>query len=146
MKLFLYTPVIVFGIFSLLFAVEKVFPLRGSRAGLLARLIVNGMISGLTFLIAMMVVRPSADAAREWASRESFGLVHVLQLPGWAGFVVGFLLLDLSFYYWHVLNHQVPFLWRFHTFTTSTRTWTSPPASASILAKYFCRPCFASCR
>jgi sterol desaturase/sphingolipid hydroxylase (fatty acid hydroxylase superfamily) len=27
---------------------------------------------------------------------------------------LGFLLMDLTFYYWHRANHQVPFLWRFH--------------------------------
>src|SRR5213076_3351242 len=28
--------------------------------------------------------------------------------------VIGFLLLDVSFYYWHRANHAWPFLWRFH--------------------------------
>src|SRR2546427_9626675 len=28
--------------------------------------------------------------------------------------VIGFLLLDLSFYYWHRANHAWRFLWRFH--------------------------------
>src|SRR5687768_11480719 len=114
MKFFVYTPAIVFGIFALLFAVERFFPLRQSRAGLLARLVVNAAISGLTFLIAMLIVRPSAVSAQSWASAQSFGLVHVLPLPDWAQFVVAFLLLDLSFYYWHILNHKIPFLWRFH--------------------------------
>ncbi|MGZ8920859.1 MAG: sterol desaturase family protein [Limisphaerales bacterium] len=114
MNLFVYTPILVFGIFLLLFAVEKRFPLRDSIAGLFARLVVNGFISALTFLIAMLVVRPSAVSARNWASEESFGLVHVLRLPAWVQFVVAFLLLDLSFYYWHVLNHKFSFFWRFH--------------------------------
>ena len=29
-------------------------------------------------------------------------------------FVLSFMLMDLGFYYWHVANHRVPFLWRFH--------------------------------
>ncbi len=28
--------------------------------------------------------------------------------------ILAFLGLDLSFYYWHRLNHRAPFLWRFH--------------------------------
>lgn len=28
--------------------------------------------------------------------------------------MIGFLLLDFTFYYWHRLNHTLPFLWRFH--------------------------------
>jgi sterol desaturase/sphingolipid hydroxylase (fatty acid hydroxylase superfamily) len=114
MELFVYTPAIAVGIFALLFTVEKLFPLRESRTGLLARLIVNAAISGLTFLIAMTVVRPSAVFAQNWAAEQSFGLVQALPLPMWAQFAVAFLLLDLTFYYWHVLNHKVPFFWRFH--------------------------------
>jgi sterol desaturase/sphingolipid hydroxylase (fatty acid hydroxylase superfamily) len=29
-------------------------------------------------------------------------------------FLLGFLLMDLTFYYWHRLNHEIPLLWRFH--------------------------------
>ena len=114
MKLPLYTPLIVFGIFALLFAVEKLFPLRASRAGLLTRLVVNGAVSLLAFLVAATVVRPSALRAMNWTSEQPFGLLHLLQLSTWTQFIIGFLLLDLSFYYWHVLNHKVPLLWRFH--------------------------------
>ncbi len=109
-----YVPVVAAGILAALFVVERFFPLRRARAPLVTRLILNGAISGLAFLTAMVVVRPSAMRALGWATRESFGLVHVVPAPPWARAVVGFVLLDLSFYYWHVLNHRLPFLWRFH--------------------------------
>jgi len=114
MNLSLYTLFIVLAIFLLLFAVEKLFPLRESRGGLLARLIVNAVISGFAFVTAALVVRPASQRALHWVSEQPFGLLHVLQLPAWTQFIAGFLLLDLSFYYWHVLNHKVPLLWRFH--------------------------------
>lgn len=114
MKLSFYTPIIVLGVFVLLFAVEKLFPLRESKAGLLARLILNAALSGLTFLVASLVVRPSAFSALKWASAEPFGLMQWLRLPSWAEFIVGFVLLDLSFYYWHIMNHKIPWFWRFH--------------------------------
>jgi sterol desaturase/sphingolipid hydroxylase (fatty acid hydroxylase superfamily) len=94
--------------------VEKLFPLRESKAGLLARLIVNASLSAVTFLVAATVVRPSALRTLDWASARPFGLIHLLPLPGWAQFIAGFLLLDLSFYYWHIANHNIPWLWRFH--------------------------------
>ena len=102
------------GVFVLLFAVEKIFPLRESKAGLLARFVVNVCLSGLAFLVAALVVRPSALHALNWASEQPFGLVHLLRLQRWAQFVIGFLVLDLSFYYWHIANHKFPWLWRFH--------------------------------
>ena len=115
MKWSFYTPVVVGGIFILLFAVEKFFPLRESKTGLIARLIVNIGATALAFLVAALIVRPSALSTLKWASAQSFGLIHWLRLPTWAELMIGFLLLDLSFYYWHVLNHKLPWLWRFHT-------------------------------
>ncbi|MEO7300079.1 MAG: sterol desaturase family protein [Verrucomicrobiota bacterium] len=114
MKLSFYTPFVVFGIFILFFALEKLFPLRKTTAALLARLFINGGISALTFLIAMTVVHPAAQKALDWSSNQPFGLMHLFHWRGGAQFVGGFLLLDLSFYYWHWLNHKIPWLWRFH--------------------------------
>jgi sterol desaturase/sphingolipid hydroxylase (fatty acid hydroxylase superfamily) len=107
-------PAITIGIFVALFAVEKFFPLRQTRTALAARLVINLAISGLAFLIALLVVKPSALHALDWASQKSFGLIPLLRAPPWLQFTAGFLLLDLSFYYWHVLNHKFPLLWRFH--------------------------------
>lgn len=114
MKFSLVTPAVVAGAFILFFIVEKRFPLRESRAGLIARLVVNGCTSLAAFVVAATIVRPAAMHTLEWATQRPFGLMHVASLPTWAQVVVGFLLLDLSFYYWHLLNHHVPFLWRFH--------------------------------
>ncbi len=114
MDLSAYLPVIVVGLFVVLFVVEKFFPLRERRAGLWARLVLNLAISALTFLTAMFTVKPSALHALNWASQKPFGLLHLASLPEWSRFIAGFLLLDLSFYYWHVLNHKIPVLWRFH--------------------------------
>lgn len=114
MKVISQTPILVIGLFGLLFVVEKLFPLRGSKAGLLPRLLVNAGLSGLAFLVAALAVWPAALHTLAWTSAQPFGLIHLLRLPAWAQFIAGFLLLDLSFYYWHLLNHKVPFLWRFH--------------------------------
>ncbi len=114
MKPSLCTPLIVVGVFILLFVVERLFPLRESRTGLIARLIVNGAITATAFLVVVTVVRPSAMLTLDWASSRPFGFIHVFRLPAWAQFVTGFLLLDLSFYYWHIANHKIPLLWRFH--------------------------------
>jgi sterol desaturase/sphingolipid hydroxylase (fatty acid hydroxylase superfamily) len=114
MKPSFYTLLFVAGVFTLLFGVEKLFPLRESKSALLARLIVNASVSALAFLIASIAVRPLALHALDWASGQPFGLIHIVSLPVWAQIMGGFLLLDLSFYYWHIANHRIPWLWRFH--------------------------------
>ena len=60
------------------------------------------------------MVRPVAMAVLEWASETPFGVLYLVPMPVGAQFIVAFLLMDLTFYWWHVANHRVPFLWRFH--------------------------------
>jgi sterol desaturase/sphingolipid hydroxylase (fatty acid hydroxylase superfamily) len=76
--------------------------------------LLNLVVSALAFLIAGLLVRPTALAMLDWGSQTSFGLLHLLRLPPAASFLVAFLLMDLSFYWWHVANHRIRFLWRFH--------------------------------
>ena len=106
--------IVVASIFALLFALERFFPLRKSTRVLVARLIVNLAIAALMFSAAVVLVQPAARWALRWSADKPFGLVHVIPLPTWAAFVFAFLLMDLGFYYWHLANHRVPLLWRFH--------------------------------
>jgi sterol desaturase/sphingolipid hydroxylase (fatty acid hydroxylase superfamily) len=113
----LYLPLIVIGVFAAFFVVERFVPLRHNRSALFGRLVVNLAISGLVFLTAMLTVKPAASRAMNWASDEHFGLTHLIANaggPAWVQFIAGFLLLDLSFYYWHIMNHRIAVLWRFH--------------------------------
>ena len=57
----------------------------------------------------------------EWARTSSFGLLHILPLGPLSTVIVAVVLLDLWQYVWHRLNHQVPFLWRFHAVHHSDR-------------------------
>ena len=47
-------------------------------------------------------------------SRKGYGLLHLMEMPALLKTVLGILLLDFSIYLWHLLNHVVPLLWRFH--------------------------------
>ena len=93
---------------------EHFFPLRRETRSLLARLVVNIAVSILTFVAAIGLVQPAAQWALRWSTDKPFGLVHLFVLPSWVELIVSFLLMDLAFYYWHVANHRIPFLWRFH--------------------------------
>jgi len=100
--------------FFLLFALEKIFPLRKPSFSLLKRLAVNLLITLLAFLTASQVIRPAVNIMLNLQNQRPMGLLHLLKLPPFFSFILAFLLLDLSFYYWHRANHKIPFLWRFH--------------------------------
>ena len=108
-------PMVAVGAFALvLFLLERFFPVRKSTRSLLARLVVNIAISALTFIAAVGLVQPAAHWALRWSAEKPFGLVHIVALPRWIEFALSFLVMDLAFYYWHLANHRIPFLWRFH--------------------------------
>ena len=108
------TPLVATVVFVFLFALERFFPLRKATRSLIARLFVNLAIAIFTFIAAIGMVQPAARWALGWSAGRHFGLVHFVALPAPFEFAVSFLLMDLAFYYWHVANHRVPFLWRFH--------------------------------
>jgi sterol desaturase/sphingolipid hydroxylase (fatty acid hydroxylase superfamily) len=110
----LFAPILAIAVLVLLFVLERFFPLRKDTRSLLARLVVNLVISALAFVAAIALVQPAAQWALRWSAEKPFGLIHLTALPVWAEFALSFLLMDLAFYYWHVANHRVPFLWRFH--------------------------------
>jgi sterol desaturase/sphingolipid hydroxylase (fatty acid hydroxylase superfamily) len=106
--------IVVVLLLATLFVIERFLPLRLSTRPLLGRLLVNLAISALAFAAAMLLVRPAALSMLDWASERPFGLVHVMPMPVAVQFIIAFLLMDLAFYWWHVANHRIPFLWRFH--------------------------------
>ncbi len=108
------TAVILGGLFVLLFALERLVPLRQARNALTRRLLVNLAISALAIGAAAAFVQPAVASALDFGSARRVGLLPWVELPAPVEFVIAFALLDLTFYYWHFANHKLAFLWRFH--------------------------------
>lgn len=100
--------------YVLLFFLERAVPLRQSRARLRTRLWVNALVSAAAFAAAALLVRPATAAAFDISEENSFGLLPLLGLTGLPEAIAAFVLMDLTFYYWHIANHRIPWLWRLH--------------------------------
>lgn len=85
---------------------------RGTHA--LRNLVLGGLNAGLISLVFVGLWGMAAI----WADQQGIGLLHWLAtgagLPLWAHAVGALLLLDVWMYVWHRINHEIPFLWRFH--------------------------------
>jgi sterol desaturase/sphingolipid hydroxylase (fatty acid hydroxylase superfamily) len=101
-------------VFVALSVLERFIPLRRRCSSVLPRVILNLIIAAAAFAVAAILVRPAAMATLSWATQKPFGLVHLVALPPALGFIASFLLMDLTFYWWHLANHRIGFLWRFH--------------------------------
>ncbi len=69
--------------------------------------VLNALLTGLVFVALWWTTA-------EWASARHFGLLNWTPAPWWARLAAAFLLFDAWMYWWHRLNHRIPFLWRFH--------------------------------
>jgi len=78
---------------------------HGIRNAVLA--VINGTL-GVLILGALIV------GSVLLADTMGFGLLRWIELPTWAAFLVAFVLFDAWMYWWHRINHEIPFLWRFH--------------------------------
>lgn len=105
--------VIVILCFVLIFILERIFPLRSKRRPL-GHILVNAILTSGLLVTAYFFVRPSIENGFALMESMNFGLMSLMALPLWAEGILSFLLLDLSFYYWHRANHVIPFLWRLH--------------------------------
>jgi len=104
----------VIAVLCALTVLERCFPLRRRTHPARPRLLVNGFLSLSAYSAAAALVKPASLATLGWTADRSIGLLRLIAAPWWLELALGFLLLDISFYYWHRLNHRVPFLWRFH--------------------------------
>lgn len=101
-------------LFVLLVVLEALQPLRRPKRPRPRRWAVNLAVTALSFGVGTALVRPAALAAAAWAQSHTFGFFPWLALPFWVQFLLGFLWMDATFYYWHRANHVFPLLWRFH--------------------------------
>jgi sterol desaturase/sphingolipid hydroxylase (fatty acid hydroxylase superfamily) len=106
--------VIVIAVFLALLILERRFSLRQAKRSKGQRYLINIGVSALALATGAYVVAPVAFQLTSWASETSFGLLQIMPLPFPVEIILGFLLMDLSFYYWHRANHSLPILWRFH--------------------------------
>ncbi len=82
---------------------------RATRAGW-RRLIRNLGLVSVNFALSPLIVVPITI----WAADHSLGL-RPAWWSGWPGLGLDILLLDLWIYWWHRANHELQFLWRFHS-------------------------------
>lgn len=78
----------------------------------------NLLLGGVNAVVVSVVFVGLWGVAAIWADQQGIGLLHGIEaglgLPVWAHALGALLLLDAWMYVWHRINHEIPFLWRFH--------------------------------
>ena len=105
---------ILTSILIVLFILETIFKLRRRIQPRFERIVINTIIAIPAFALLRFMLIP----AMVWlaAKNESWhsGLNYLYALPLWFENMVAFVLLDYGIYWWHIILHRMPLMWRFH--------------------------------
>ena len=105
----------VAGSFMLLLVwAERRWPLRKRIESSPVHTARNLALAGSSLAISQSLEGVVTPALFRLAETYQLGLLRRLPLPYPLRQAAGFLLLDYSLYWWHWLNHRIPFLWRGH--------------------------------
>ena len=107
------TPAIVC-LFLVLLLLQWRFPLRRQHFSVLHRVLRNLTVSIPSHVVLRWAALPVPLALAAWMQDQRLGLLNWLPLPVWVRVVVGFLLMDYAYWWWHWANHMILFFWRFH--------------------------------
>src|SRR5437868_8001681 len=94
--------------FLLLVFLQWKFPLRRQNFSKLRRFARNALFSTPGFALARISLIPFPLLTAVWAAQYHFGLLRVLPIPHWVGILLGILLMDYLYWWWHVALHLVP--------------------------------------
>ena len=101
--------------FAIFFCLESWRPLRRRRESRLRRTVRNFAVAGLGLATIELLQIPILLPVSRWTMQNGVGLLNLLSVTGWIRVVASILLLDYTLWFWHRINHQVGFFWRFHS-------------------------------
>lgn len=111
--------IVTFGLFFLLSLWETLAPFmlqyRRQELNLRAVHLGKNLVLGAINIVVGGLIFPAIWlAVGIWSRDNSFGLLHQLSLSVPLHALAVFLILDVWTYWWHRVNHEWSFLWRFH--------------------------------
>lgn len=107
------TALVLAGVAALLW-LERKRPLRHAVEPGARRIARNLAVGALTAAAVSTLERPLVTRAARMAEERKWGIAPRLRLPTHLQTIVTLLLMDYTLYWWHVLLHRVPALWRVH--------------------------------
>jgi len=102
------------GFLLLLAWLERRRPLRRSVEPKLQREARNLIVAGVSAIAVVLAERPIVIPLAGLVEKRDWGVLHQFSVPLWLEIAIALVLMDYTFYLWHVLMHRVPLLWRFH--------------------------------
>jgi len=107
-------PILVMSVLAGLWVLEAKYPMFRSKGNRLEHGASNITLGVINVLLAGFLFAGLVLAITTWAADNAFGLLNLLTINPIIELLMGLLLFDCWQYWWHRINHVVPFFWRFH--------------------------------
>ena len=108
-------PVSIAAVVAALFWLERRYPLREPKPESDWRRVPRNLaMAAATGTVVRLCERPLTEPLARRVERSRTGLLPRLGLKPLPEKILGVALLDYTLYWWHILLHRLPFLWRIH--------------------------------
>jgi sterol desaturase/sphingolipid hydroxylase (fatty acid hydroxylase superfamily) len=107
-------PLLIFLGLVVIFALEGLFPHYRGRTARVRHGLPHAVTAIMNGLLTRFALAGVTISVIDWAASESFGLTHMLSLALSTETAIVFVLFDIWMYFWHMADHRIAFLWRFH--------------------------------
>lgn len=113
-KLALVRPVLFFSVLLVFLVVELLIPYRKSTVSKAKRWFINLGMTGFNTVVLTLVFGASPILLAAYVSHSGIGILPKIPAPYWLKVLLVLMFFDFMLWIWHLLNHVVPFFWRFH--------------------------------
>jgi sterol desaturase/sphingolipid hydroxylase (fatty acid hydroxylase superfamily) len=93
---------------------ELIVPYRKSSVSKLSRWANNLSMTIFNSIVLNLIFATAIVGTAVYVQQNQIGVLNYITAPQWVKILLTVIFMDFILYVWHLLNHEVPFLWRFH--------------------------------
>ncbi len=93
---------------------ELLISYRPSSVSKVKRWINNLALTLFNSIILNILFSATIVGTAAYAQKNQLGILNLVEIPTWLKILATVAFMDFMLYIWHLLNHEMPLLWRFH--------------------------------
>ena len=102
------------GVLLFFLSLELLVPYRPGSVSKVKRWINNLALTLFNSILLNLIFSAAIVFTATYVQTHKMGVLNMVQAPMWIKVLVTVAFMDFMLYVWHLLNHEMPLLWRFH--------------------------------
>lgn len=113
-KMLMLRALCVWGGIIVFFIFESRYAYRTSSVSKVKRWVTNLGLTAINGVLLHLILGVAILSTMAYVTHNKLGLLYLVDMSTGARMVISVIVLDFFLYIWHLLNHAMPTLWRFH--------------------------------